>query len=86
MREVAKETFLELKEKDKEVKKVFEEYVDDLVTRLEIPREIAANVVADNLVSEYESRLIALSIFRKDTFDKYFANQDTLKETTDGKA
>lgn len=71
MRERAKQALQRLKEKNKEVKKEFNEYVELLEKELEIPKEIATNLVADELVNRYKKELILHSIFSKMTLDKY---------------
>ncbi|MBR2448936.1 MAG: hypothetical protein IKB30_02315 [Clostridia bacterium] len=71
MRERAKQALQRLKEKNKEVEKEFNEYVELLEKELEIPKEIATNLVADELVNRYKKELILHSIFSKMTLDKY---------------
>lgn len=63
MRERAKQTLLKLKEKDKAVEKIFNEYVSDLEKELEIPKELAATLVADELTNRFERKLILHSLF-----------------------
>ena len=63
MRERAKQTLLKLKEKDKAIEKIFDEYVSDLEKELEIPKELAATLVADELTNRFEKKLILHSLF-----------------------
>ena len=63
MREKAKKIFLDLKAKDKELKKIFDEYVNSLKNELEIDEDIAIKLVTDELVNKYEKQLILRNLF-----------------------
>ena len=67
MREKAKQVLLKFKDKDKELEKIFNEYVDSLVNELEIPKDIAVKIVTDEIVNRYEKRLILFELFSKET-------------------
>jgi len=70
MKEKAKEIFNKLKEKNKELSDIFNEYVDSLSVDLEIPREIAVTLVTDQLVVENEKKLILHGLFSKYTLEQ----------------
>ena len=70
MKEKAKEIFNKLKEKNKELSDIINEYVDSLSVDLEIPREIAVTLVTDQLVVENEKKLILHGLFSKYTLEQ----------------
>ena len=71
MKERAKQTLLLLKEKDKAIEKIFNEFVDDIERELEIPKDIAVTLITDELVNRYQKKLILHSIFSKATLENY---------------
>ncbi len=71
MKERAKKEFNKFKEKDAELNKLFNEYVEDIEIRLEIPKRIAVSLVTDELVNRYEKQLILRSIFSETTLKKH---------------
>lgn len=71
MRERAKKEFNNFKEKNAELNKLFNEYVEELEKILEIPKRIAVSLVTDELVNRYEKQLILRSIFSETTLKKH---------------
>ncbi len=70
MRERAKEILEKLKNDKKEFADAFENYVTHLSAELEIDQSLAVTLVTDDLVNEYESRLIMHDLFRKSTLEQ----------------
>ncbi len=70
MRERAKEILEKLKNDKKEFADAFENYVAHLSAELEIDQSLAVTLVTDDLVNEYERRLIMHDLFRKSTLEK----------------
>ena len=71
MNEKSKAIFLELKENNKDLSDSFNEYVDNLAEKLDIPRDIAVTLVTTELVNKYEKQLILKGLFSKMTLDEY---------------
>ena len=69
MKEKARKILLELKKKDKALSKAFDTYVKHLVDSLEIPEDIAVTLVRDELVNQYERKLILHNLFSKTTLE-----------------
>lgn len=69
MKEKARKILLELKKKDKALSKAFDMYVKNLVDSLEIPEDIAVTLVRDELVNQYERKLILHNLFSKSTLE-----------------
>ena len=69
MREKAKKILQVLRFKDKVLSEAFNSYVDKLTESLEIPRDIAVKIVTDELVLEYEKKLILSELFSQSTLD-----------------
>ncbi len=69
MRDKAKEYFNELKTSDTTLQGAFNDYVDLLVARLEIPKDIAVRIVTDELVNRYEKQLLLKQLFSKMTLE-----------------
>lgn len=70
MRERAKEVLLKLKSEKREIAEAFDNYVKHLVEELEIEESLAVTLVTDDLVNEYESRLIMHELFKKSTLEQ----------------
>lgn len=58
-----------LKEKNKALSEVFDEYVKLLSEELEIPKEISITLVTDELVNKYQRDLILKELFSKATLE-----------------
>lgn len=70
MKERAKEILLKLKSEKKEFSEVFNNYVKHLVVELEIDESLAVTLVTDELVNQYERKLIMQDLFSKLTLDQ----------------
>ena len=70
MRERAKEILEKLKQERKEFAAAFNNYVEHLSAELEIDESLAVTLVTDDIVNEYESRLIMHDLFRKSTLEQ----------------
>ncbi|MBQ7339228.1 MAG: hypothetical protein IJW43_00035 [Clostridia bacterium] len=70
MKEKAKEILLGLKQKDKVLASAFNEYVELLVSSLEIPKDIAITLVTSELVNKYQKELILRDLFSKSTLEE----------------
>ncbi len=69
MKEKARHILLDLKTRDEELKKIFDEYVNLLRDELEIEEEIAVRLVTDELVNKYEKQLILRNLFSNLTLE-----------------
>lgn len=69
MREKAKRILIELKEKNKALSEVFDEYVKSLSDELEIPKDIAITLVTDELINKYQKDLILRDLFSRATLE-----------------
>ena len=70
MKERAKEILLKLKSEKKEFSEAFNNYVKHLVVELEIDESLAVTLVTDELVNQYERKLIMQDLFSKLTLDQ----------------
>ena len=70
MRAKALEILDELKAKDKQLNDSFNSYVKAVSERLEVPEEIAMNLVRTELVNKYERKLILSDLFSKLTLEE----------------
>ena len=69
MRERAKKILLKLKEKNKALSEVFDDYVKSLSVSLEISESIAVTLVTDELVNKYQKDLILRDLFSSSTLE-----------------
>ena len=69
MKEKARHILLDLKTRDEELKKIFDEYVNLLRDELDIEEEIAVRLVTDELVNKYEKQLILRNLFSNLTLE-----------------
>ena len=69
MREKAKQILLELKASNKALSDAFDGYVNKLAKNLEISEDIAVTLVRDELLNQYERKLILYDLFSKSTLE-----------------
>ena len=69
MKEKVRHILLDLKTRDEELKKIFDEYVNLLRDELDIEEEIAVRLVTDELVNKYEKQLILRNLFSNLTLE-----------------
>ena len=74
MRERAKKILLELKEKNKVLSDVFDDYVKHLSVNLEINESIAVSLVTEELINKYQKDLILHELFSKSTLENLEKN------------
>lgn len=70
MKAKALEILDELKAKNEELNNSFNAYVKAVSERLEVPEEIAVNLVRTELVNKYERKLILSDLFSKLTLEE----------------
>ncbi len=69
-KERAKQVLEDLKAKNSEFKKSFDDVVNQMVADLEIPERIASQIVLDQLTNDNEKRLILYDIFSPSVLKK----------------
>ena len=69
-KERARKVLEDLKAKNSEFKKSFDDVVNQMVADLEIPERIASQIVLDQLTNDNEKRLILYDIFSPSVLKK----------------